>query len=109
MENITLHIYDKTGKNVVKMYEAEPYELEFGTIRALMELLKIEDMTNQAELLKTLAGAWDEVINVLESVFPECTAEEWKTVKVKEVLKVVIAIAKSAISDIFVTVPTEKN
>lgn len=108
MDNITLKIYDKSGKNVVKIYEAEPYDLPFGTVRKLMAIVKIEDMENQAELLKTVAGAWDEILNVLYSVFPECTEEEWDTIKAKEVLSVIIQIAKSAISDIFV-IPTEKN
>lgn len=108
MGNITLKIYDKSGKNVVKMYEAEAYELPFGTVRKLMALVKIEDMTDQGELLKTVAGAWDEILNVLYTVFPECTEEEWDTIKAKDVLAVIIQIAKSAISDIFI-VPTEKN
>lgn len=108
MEKTILHIYDKTGKNVVKSYEAQPYELPFGTVRALMEILKIEDMSDQSQLLKVVVNAWDEIINALESVFPDVTAEEWDTVKVKEVLRVIIAIAKTAISDIFI-IPTEKN
>lgn len=105
---ITLHVYDETGKQVVKMYEAQPYDLGFGTVRALMEILKIEDMTDQAQLLRMLAKAWDEIINVLTGVFPECTDEEWDRVKTKEVLQVIIAIAKYTISDIFI-IPTEKN
>ena len=105
---INLKIYDKSGKNVVKMYEAEPYDLPFGTVRKLMAIVKIENMENQGELLKTIAQAWDEILNVLHSVFPDCTEEEWDNIKAKEVLNIIIQIAKSAISDIFV-IPTEKN
>ena len=108
MKNITLHIYDKSGKNVVKMYEAQPYELPFGTVRKLMAIVKIEDMSNQAELLKIIAQAWDEIMATLNAVFPDCTEEEWDTIKAKEVLNVVIQIAKAAISDTFI-IPTEKN
>lgn len=108
MDNITLHIYDKTGKNLIKMYEAQPFELPFGTVRKLMAIVKIEDMNDQAELLRTVAQAWDEIISVLCTVFPECSEEEWDTVKTKEVLRVVVQIAKAAISDIFI-IPTEKN
>lgn len=108
MSNINLKIYDESGKNVVKIYEAETYELPFGTVRKLMNIVKIEDMNNQAELLKTIAGAWDEILNVLHRVFPACTDDEWDAIKAKEVLKVIIQIAQSAISDIFI-IPTEKN
>lgn len=108
MKNITLHIYDKSGKDLVKMYEAQPYELPFGTVRKLMGLLKIEDMNDQAQLLNAVVGAWDEIMDVLGNVFPDCTDEEWDQVKTKEVLSVIIAIAKYAVSDVFV-IPTEKN
>lgn len=108
MENVTLKIYDETGKNVIKIYEAVPYEIPFGTVRALMAILKVEELDNQTELLKLLATAWDKIVNVLSNVFPECTEDEWDRVKTKEVLRAIIAIAKYAITDIF-SVPTEKN
>lgn len=108
MSNINLKIYDQTGKNVVKIYEAETFELPFGTVRKLMAIVKIEDIEDQGELLKTVAQAWDEILNVLYTVFPECTEEEWDRVKAKDVLSVVIQIAKAAITDVFV-IPTEKN
>lgn len=103
---LNLKIYEQ-GK-VVKIYEAEPYELEFGTVKTLMQILKIEDMSNQVELLKILGDAWDEILSVLTNVFPECTEEEWNHIKAKEVLRLIIDIAKFAISDVFV-IPTEKN
>lgn len=105
---IVLKIYDATGKNVTKMYEAKEYELKFSTVRKLMAIVKIEDMENQLELLKTISDAWDEILDVLHTVFPECTEEEWDSIKAKDVLKTIIQIAKTAISDMFV-IPTEKN
>lgn len=108
MENITLKIYDETGKNVVKIYEAVPYEIPFGTVRALMAILKVEELDNQAELLKLLSTAWDKIMDVLSNVFPECTDEEWDKLKTKEVLRVIVAIAKYAVTDIF-NIPVEKN
>lgn len=101
MKNIILHIKDKE-------YTSQAYEIPFGTIRKLMELLKVEDMTNQAQLLKVVAGAWDELMSVLYNVFPEVTSEEWDKATTKEVLRVVIEIAKFAVADVFV-IPTEKN
>ena len=52
--NLILKIYDADGKNIVKTYESTPYDLMFGTVKRLMELLKIEDMNNQLEMLKTI-------------------------------------------------------
>lgn len=106
--NLVLKIYDDAGKNVVKSYESSTYDLMFGTVMSLMDLLKIEDLDNQVELLKTIHGAWGEIKSVLSSVFPNVTDEEWKHVKVKELLPIVIDIAKFAVTDAL-SVPVDKK
>lgn len=106
--NLILKIYDDKGQNVVKSYESTTYELMFGTVMSLMDLLKIEDLDNQLELLKIIHNAWSEIKEVLSGVFPEVTDDEWKHVKVKELLPIIIGIAKFAVSDML-SIPTEKN
>lgn len=106
--NLILKIYDDKGQNVVKSYESTTYELMFGTVMSLMDLLKIEDIDNQLELLKIIHNAWAEIKEVLSGVFPEVTDDEWKHVKVKELLPIIIGIAKFAVSDML-SIPTEKN
>jgi hypothetical protein len=107
--NLVLKIYDESGKNVVKSYESETYDLMFGTVMQLMELLKIEELDNQLEMLKTIYDAWGEIKTVLAGVFPKATAEDWKHVRVKELLPLIINIAKYSVSEMF-TIPTnEKN
>lgn len=106
--NLILKIYDDKGQNVVKSYESTTYELMFGTVMSLMDLLKIEDIDNQLELLKIIHNAWAEIKEVLSGVFPEATDDEWKHVKVKELLPIIIGIAKFAVSDML-SIPTEKN
>lgn len=106
--NLILKVYDKTGRTVEKTHKSTTYDLMFGTVIDLMELLKIEDIDNQAELLKTIYSAWSEITTVLSAVFPDVTAEEWKRVKVKELIPLIVDIAKFSISEMF-TIPTEKN
>ena len=106
--NLVLKIYDDSGKNVVKSYESKTYDLMFGTVMKLMELLKIEDMDNQLEMLKTIYGAWEEIKTVLAGVFPEATDDDWKHVRVKELLPMILEIAKFSVTEMF-TIPTEKN
>lgn len=106
MENLILNIYDSTGKNIVKTYNATTFDLMFGTVMSLMDLLKIEDLENTVELLKVLHNAWNEIKNVLSDVFPEITDEEWKYVKVKELLPIIVKIAKSAVTDML-SIPTD--
>lgn len=103
-----LKVYDDKGKNIVKTYESSEYDLMFGTVMSLMDLLQIESLDDQLQLLKVLHGAWDEVKAVLSGVFPEVTEDDWKHVKVKELLPIVIDIAKFAVTDML-SVPTEKN
>lgn len=106
--NFVLKIYDDKGKNVIKSYEASEYDLMFGTVISLMDLLKIEDIDNQIEMLKMIHSAWTEIKEVLSGFFPKVTDDEWKHVKVKELLPIIIGIAKFAISDML-SIPTEKN
>lgn len=102
-----LNIYDSKG-NVVKECEANALDLEFGTIRTLMELLNIENVDDTFELLKTIYGAWDQVISILGKVFPDITYEEWEHVIVKELLPVVIDIFKYSFSEML-SIPTDSK
>jgi hypothetical protein len=107
--NLTLPVYDDKGQNVVKSYEAAEYDLMFGTVMKLMELLKVEELDNQMEILKTVYDAWDEIKGVLVAVFPDVSDEDWKHVKVKELLPIIIGIAKYAVSEILVIPTDPKN
>ncbi len=106
--HLILKIYDTSGKNIVKTCESGTYDLMFGTVMKLMELLRIEDMKDQIEMLRTISGAWSEIKDVLSEVFPGVSEEEWKCVKVRELLPVIIDIAKFAVTDAL-SIPTEKN
>ena len=106
--NLVLKIYDESGKTVIKSYKSTTYDLMFGTVMDLMELLKIEEIDNQMEMLKTIYKAWDEIKNVLSGVFPEVTEDDWKYVKVKELLPIIVEIAKFSITEMF-TIPTDSK
>jgi hypothetical protein len=106
--NLILKIYDDNGKNIVKTYESTTYDLMFGTVKRLMELLKIEDIDNQVEMLKTIYDAWEEIKTVLAGVFPDVQPDEWEHVKVKELLPLIVDIAKFSVQEIFI-IPKEKN
>lgn len=108
MKNITLNVYNDDKKTVKKVLIANEYDLEFGTIRKLMKLLKIENAANTFDIIKTLDEVWEEITAVLNTVFPEATDEDWNAVKVKELLPVVVQIVKYSLS-LALSIPTEKN
>ena len=105
-KNLTINIYDTKGTTVEKTYTAGTFDLMFGTVVNLMELTKIEESTNPFDILKAVSGSWGEIVTVLSQVFPDVTDEEWKRVKVKELLPVIIGIAKSVVADIM-SIPTD--
>lgn len=83
MNNLTLNIYDKKGK-VKKTAEAKLVDLEFGQVRKLMDLLKIEQADDTMSILKSMNEAWDEIKELLAEIFPDVTIEELDSVKLKE-------------------------
>lgn len=106
MNDLVLNVYNDSGKTIVKTFKASTCDLMFRTVRKLMDLLKIEDMGNQAQMLRTIYDAWDEIRAVLGGVFPEVSDEDWDNVRVRELLPLVLKIAKYSISEMF-AIPTD--
>lgn len=107
MENLILNVYAADG-SIDKTYKASTYDLMFGTVMKLMELLKIEELDDQVEMLRTIYGAWNEIQTVLTGIFPQATADDWNHVKVKELLPLIVSIAKYSVKEMF-TIPTDKS
>lgn len=95
---IKLNIYDKTGKNVEKTVKAEEYEIMFGAVTELMKVVKATAVEDKSELLKTVVSAWDEITSVMSGFFPDVTEDEWKRVKVSELVPVIVELAKYAVT-----------
>ncbi len=89
---ITLKVYDKDKKTVKKELSATPQDLMFGSVRALMKLLKIEDINDTSELLHVVYDAWEELVAILEDFFPEAEDEDWDNVKLNELIPVIVSI-----------------
>lgn len=106
--NLTLNIYDASGKEVVKTTKSNTFDLMFGTIVKLMDLLKIENVDNNLEVLKMIYGAWNEIKEVLSTVFPDVSEDDWKHVKVKELIPIIIEIGKFAITEAL-TIPSDSK
>lgn len=108
MEKITINVYDEKNE-IAKTCEARIVDLKFGTIRKLMNLLKIDDIDNTSELLKVVYSAWDEITVVLNQCFPDMEDSDWDSVKVNELLPVIVDIAKSAFAEMLTLPTSSKN
>lgn len=107
--DLTLNIYDEKGKEVVKTAKSSTFDLMFGTIVKLIDLLKIEGIDNNLEVLKAIYGAWNEIKVVLSTVFPDVSENEWAHVKVKELVPIIINIGKFAVSEALIIPTDSKN
>lgn len=107
MDNIKLNVYNENGE-ITKEVEAKMIDLEFGTIRSLMELMSIETIEDTSSLMFILYDAWDEITSVLNMIFPEMDHDDWEHVKLKELIPMLIEIMKYSFSEIL-TLPKSKN
>ena len=107
MEKIVINVYDDNG-NVVKTSEAQKVKFKFGQIRAIMELLNIEDVPDTVTLMRVIYNAWDQLIRVLDECFIDMTYEDWENVPVDELIPAVFEIVRYSFSEMM-NIPTEKN
>lgn len=103
-----LNIYGKKDgkKAVVKTYEAETYDLMFGTIEDVAEAVKLDDLKSGAdvEIIKMVGNlvlnSMDTVKGLLKDIFEGITDEELKNTKVKEIAVVLVDVVKFTITQL---------
>lgn len=99
-----LNIYEK--KRVVKTYETSEYDLFFGTVEDIVDVLKLDELTakNNTELLKAVSGlamrSMPTVKWLLMDIFPGLTEAELRCCKIKEIAEVLIDVVTFAISQL---------
>lgn len=102
--DLKLNIYEK--KKIVKTYTAETYELMFGTVEDLIDLIDLDQLKNgtDAEIIKLVGKV---IINgmgiikpLLKDIFEGLTDEELKKTKVSEISTALVEIVKFSISQI---------
>ena len=93
-----LHIYEK--KQVVKTYEADTYDLMFGTVEDVADAVKLDELKTgtDAEIIKMVGNlvlsSMDTVKNLLKDIFEGLTDEELKRTKVSEIAVVLVDVVK---------------
>ncbi|MCF0231354.1 MAG: hypothetical protein HUJ63_03585 [Enterococcus sp.] len=101
-----LDIYEK--KKVVKTYEAESYDLMFGTVEDVMTMFNVDSLKSgsQTEIINMVATILPKCINtvkpLLKDIFDGLTDEELKNVKLKDIVKVLVEVITFAFEQISV-------
>lgn len=102
-----LKIYDTDGK-FKREVEAQAIDFEFGVVRKLMALIKIDDVESDLDLMITVSQAWDSIIKLFEKCFPDVTPEEWDCVKVTDILPLLIDIFRDLLGQM-ARIPSSKK
>lgn len=106
--SMILKIYDEKGEHIVNTYEARKCDLMFGTIMRFMEFFKIGQIEDTREMLKVVYSSWTEIMSVLNEIFPNVSEEEWKRVKVKDIVPLLINVLKFIASELG-SIPKDPN
>ena len=99
-----LNIYDH--KEVIKTYEANEYELMFGTVEDMIDAAKLDKIESgtDAEIVMAATNlvttSMDTVKDLLKDVFDGLTDDEIRRTRVSEIVNVIVDVIRYAISQI---------
>lgn len=81
-----LNVY-RNQNEIEKTYEVESYDLMFGTVEDILEVLDdVGDNPTEKEILIAVQKHRSKIDKLLKDIFPEITHEELKQIKVKELI-----------------------
>ena len=99
-----LNIYK--GKKIEKTYEADTYDLMFGTVEDVAEAVNLDQLKtgSDVEIItmigKLVLNSMDTVKDLLKDIFDGITDEEIKRTKVKEIAAVLLDVVKYTIAQL---------
>lgn len=108
-----LNIYN--GKEIVKTYETDAYDLMFGTLEDVANAIKLDEMKNGSdeEILRMafnlISSSLGTVRELLKDIFDGITEEEMRMTKVKEIAQVLFDVVRYTIEQLGKGLSTRKN
>lgn len=101
MATISLKITSKEDKKKVeKFYTAEGYDLMLGTVEDFMDIIDIDKLGNNIELAKMVLKGYGQLKPLIMDIFPELTDEEYRRIKVNDLIATVSQIGKSVLENL---------
>jgi hypothetical protein len=101
MATISLKITSKEDKKKVdKIYTAEGYDLMLGTVEDFMDIIDIDKLGNNIELAKMVLKGYGQLKPLIMDIFPELTDEEYRRIKVNDLIATVSQIGKSVLENL---------
>ena len=99
-----LTIYN--GRTAAKTYEADKYDLMFGTLEDVCKVVKLDELKEgtNAEIIKMAIGvvteSTDLVKDLMKDIFDGITDEELRHVRVKDLANVLVDIVVYTIAQL---------
>lgn len=101
MATISLKITSKEDKKKVdKFYTAEGYDLMLGTVEDFMDIIDIDKLGNNIELAKMVLKGYGQLKPLVMDIFPELTDDEYKRIKVNDLISTISQVGKSVIENL---------
>ena len=96
--NLTLNIYK--GKEVEKTYTTDTYDIMFGTIESVIEVIDLNKLDDNLELGKMILKLLPQIKPMLKDIFDGVTDEEIKRTKVKELVPIFVEVFTYALNEL---------
>lgn len=100
---LKLNVYK--NREIEKTYVAETYDLMFGTLEDIINLIDLDSFksTDNAEFIsavaKIIVKGFDQFKPLLKDIFPGLTDEELRRVRVADIVPVVLEVIKYAFTE----------
>ena len=101
---LKLNIYNK--KQIIKTYTQETYDLMFGTVEDLIDLIDLDKLKTGSDtelfklILDVVMNGFGTIKVLLKDVFDGVTDEELRNTKTSEIASVLVEIVKFTITEI---------
>lgn len=99
-ENMELEIHTYKKGDVEKTYTATEYDLMFGTVEDLLNIIDVDNVESNIELTKMIVKGMKQIKPLLLEVFDGVTEEELRRVPMKELIPCVIGLVKCAMDEV---------
>jgi len=99
-----LNVYQ--GKEVVKTYETDKYDLMFGTLEDVADAVKLDELKSgdDIEIITLVAGlvvgGKETVKKLMKDIFDGLTDEELRNTKVAEMAQVLVDVVKYTVEQL---------
>lgn len=94
---LELNIY-KNQKEIEKTYEVDCYDLMYGTLEDILEIISSVNSGDNDEMIKVISNNRDKLNDLLMDVFDGVTKQELRRVKVKDLIPIIVNLFQYALS-----------